>query len=257
VLLIHGQGGSQCRLVEEFEHWLKIAVGLTPTPLRPFVGSITGAMPLMNPDLSASMLRTPTMHAHLLKMRETGWEAYFPKAAVEVTARIRGQAELRASMTREQVAQRIADERAAALGVNAEAAHERLQQKTRDADYIAKRLKPADARRALADCFRLDPRSLPNERLERAFNDAFFRNAETRQPNSKKEREQLPGAVADRMHAAVGGVYCDVFTCDGESAKWIAPVRAALGLKPPIVLAGHPGGPAGFVADLVATWPIS
>ncbi len=75
-----------------------------------------------------------------------------------------------------------------------------------------------------------------------------------KQAGSGSESEALSGMPFDWLHL-VGAAYCDVFTCDRQVSEWLGDLRTRFGRRHQLAAKGHPGGPQGFVQDLMATWP--
>jgi hypothetical protein len=133
----------------------------------------------------------------------------------------------------------------------AEDAHQRLIRR-RDADYLSVAL-AADFPERFAMLFEQDLTTMRGFRICEAATNVLIRNAAERDPGSKAERRDLPGFTGDQLHAMAGAGYCDVFTCDWETLKWVGPIRKDLGLPEPLSLKNHPGGASGFVKALTAT----
>jgi hypothetical protein len=133
----------------------------------------------------------------------------------------------------------------------AAAAHDRLLARG-DHEYAAVQIGQAIQDRVV-QLFERDPGSFRTLRMSLAGMQELGRNAMARTPNSNTERKQIRGFAGDVLHAMAGGAYCDVFTCDGPTARWVAPMRAQFGLRPPLVLHNHAGGAAGFVDELMAS----
>jgi hypothetical protein len=133
---------------------------------------------------------------------------------------------------------------------NALAVHDRLLSR-RDPDYQRVQI-GRGLQVKFVELFDRDPKSFPTLRADWAQIEDLAKNAAARTPGSGTDTEQLEGMIGDRMHGVLGGSYSDVFTCDRYTNPWVAPVRSALGLRPPFVLAKYPGGPLKFVEALTA-----
>jgi hypothetical protein len=139
-----------------------------------------------------------------------------------------------------------------------------LRQRARDADgrltlkgdslYAGKTCSSGDVQDALVDTYARDPRAMPLFRADRRFFDGAAARVVRGQPGSKSLREALRGSLCDWLHL-VGAAYCDVFTCDRAVSDWLGDLRAPLGLRPQLAVGGHLAGVAGFVTELMASWP--
>ncbi|MEO8796392.1 MAG: hypothetical protein ABI551_00780 [Polyangiaceae bacterium] len=102
-----------------------------------------------------------------------------------------------------------------------------------------------------------DPRAMPLFRLRHALiagtAEKVERSRATHGQPSKSLVQELTSAFGDQMHI-VGAGYCDVFTCDARVAKWAGNVREQMAMQRQLAVRGC-GGPAGFVAALMATFP--
>jgi hypothetical protein len=117
-----------------------------------------------------------------------------------------------------------------------------------------RRRKIATPGRALVTLSRENPQSLPSWRMRSAFSEHLTERYRVKVPETHDSGDLL-GDFLDYQHAMVAPAYCDHFTCDGKVAAGLAGVRGRLGKRPPIKVRYHPGREAGFVAELMATFP--
>ena len=108
--------------------------------------------------------------------------------------------------------------------------------------------------KALVTLWRRNPKALPTWRIRAAFADHLTMRYRST-PYENHDAGDLLGDWFDFQHSLVAPAYCLHFTCDGKVAAAITRARVGLGLPPPIKVRNHPGGEAGFVAELMATFP--
>jgi len=93
--------------------------------------------------------------------------------------------------------------------------------------------------------------AMPSWRIATEFSARWNDLAGRRTPGSKRANA-MSSTFEDYVHLAVGGAYCDVFTCDADVSECIGPnVRRGFGLGPQTSVR-ETGGPAPFVARLMA-----
>jgi hypothetical protein len=240
---------------EEDEFWTKVAAGLTPSSsVEPFTGSLLAAFSAMTADASTEAFRRPgSVHPFLEAARTYG----FPEVEAKMIAMIRAfqrnaewARERRLSDARK--AEDVAYNRRVDLRTRAEAARKRLNVRL-DPDLGGKEI-DATVQDAIVDLVDRDSLAMPTWRMTGAFSARFADVSRGLQPGSKKERE-LVSSFFDYQHLAVAAVHCDVFTCDRMVREALTPSRVALGRSAALAPGQHPGGLAGFVADLMSTWP--
>ena len=139
----------------------------------------------------------------------------------------------------------------------AEATDARLTQ-AGDEGYFRKESTLPEIRARLIELYEADPKVMPLMRIRDRFNDGLSAHVERGQvvdgQPSKGLRKTLESNFGDWIHLG-GAAYCDVFTCDGIVAGWLDDVRETQGFERQRTVRGYPGGPQGFVTDLMATLP--
>jgi hypothetical protein len=127
-----------------------------------------------------------------------------------------------------------------------------------DAEFASSLIEGERIADRLLELFKHNPRCLPVCRADRMFvqgNADLVDGGEiTDGKPSNKLLKTLRSGFGDYMHLT-GMAYCDVATCDGTVSKWLGDLRTTLGLHPQLAARGHPDGTAGFVRDLMASWP--
>ena len=98
--------------------------------------------------------------------------------------------------------------------------------------------------------FEKEPKSLPATRVRHALASHWGKGFRVK---TSIKPDELLGDFFDYQHTAVAAAYCDVFSCDGRVEAGISAARVGLGRAPPLKRKRHPGGTAGFVADVMST----
>jgi len=218
----------------EVDAHVRTSLGLAPVRVQPFA------------------LRGRTMSEMVAVVRKLGWDPV-RRLGFDQTSMVRQDiAEIVAAEVSEEA---LAEKRAYAARVVirqlAAEAHDRLMERG-DREYASVQVGQTVQDR-LVELFEREPTSFRTLRMSLAGAQELGRNALERKAGSRTERSQLRGFAGDQLHAMAGAAYCDVFTCDGPTARWVGPMRAQFGLAPPVVLRGHIRGAAGFVDDLLAS----
>jgi hypothetical protein len=240
---------QRVQLAEE-EGWVRRATSVETQRADPFLPSIAALFPIA-PDISQRLLSRPQpLVALLVAMREL--RGRYDNLAPDHAARVR--------------ADRVAPEHAhvtSERGASIIELHHR-QDLARRATSAAQRLRSSGMlpdsctdQQVLHTAFALyesDESELPLYRIQKAYGKGLAEGIERRTAGSAKDVKALSGAAEDGLHL-VGAAYCDVFTCDRATSLSIGDVRQRIGRRPQLAVGGHPGGAAGFVGDLMATWP--
>jgi len=258
--------GSMAHRIQtlEAQAWTRIAVGADAIPAGvPFCEGLAAAFKdltpaaerlLSGPEPALRMVRDLRPSADWTARWE-GWRTQFVDWLMVVVEDHRAATEAGWSEGQKRAQQARNDERE--LRKVALAADTQLLADG-DEGYLWKRADVTDVGALLLGLYHFDPRALPLFRLGSRFNaGAIARAMRGRQDGgvaSKSVRKELGSAFGDYVHLA-GGAYCDVFTCDGAVASWIDDVREKAGLRRQVTARNHPGGPAGFVAELIASVP--
>lgn len=240
---------------EEDEYWTKVAAGLNPSvDVEPFTSSLIAAFSEITADASTEALRRPgSIHPFLDIARAHGFrglEAWMSETIHEVLVDREWAREQRWSDDRKD--EEIAHKRRVDLRIRAEEARMRINMRS-DADLKGRQLDAA-VQDALVNLVERDSLAMPTWRTTGAFSARFAEVASGLRPPSSKERE-LVSSFFDYQHLAVAAAHCDVFTCDRMVREAISPTREKLGRSTTLAAGKHPGGLAGFVADLMSTWP--
>jgi hypothetical protein len=240
---------------EEDEFWTKVAAGVTPSlRVEPFTGSLLAAFKAMTADASTEALRRPgSVHPFLDAARTYG----FPKVEAEMISIIRA-FQRNAAWARDQgwsearKTEDVAYKRRVDLRTRADSARKRLNARA-DRDLNGKAI-DATVQDAIVELVDRDPLAMPCWRMTGAFSARFAEVSRGLQPGSNKERA-LVSSFFDYQHLAVAAAHCDVFTCDRMVREALTPSRTALCKSAALAPGQHPAGIAGFVADLMSTWP--
>lgn len=101
----------------------------------------------------------------------------------------------------------------------------------------------------VVEAYRRDPFSLPAFHAANELMARFGEAAVGRSPGSQRDA-RLQSSIPDIDHATVGGVYCDVFSCDSETAGWLAPLRMGVGKPQPLTHRAFRNDGGAFAAAL-------
>lgn len=240
---------------EEDDFWTKIAAGFTPSSrVEPFTASLLAAFNAMTAEASTEAFGRPgSVHPFLDAARVYG----FSKVEANMIGMIRNFQQNAAWADQQgwsdaRKADDIAYNRRVDIRTRAEEARRRLNAR-RDPDLGGTDI-DATVQDALVEVLDGDPLAMPSWRLTTAFSARFAEVARGLQAGSKKERA-LVSSFFDYQHLAVAAAHCDVFTCDRMVRDAVTPARQSLGRSAAFAPGQHPGGLAGFVADLMSTWP--
>ncbi len=85
-------------------------------------------------------------------------------------------------------------------------------------------------------------------RLTTQYSSNWLDMAGRRQTSSKKFRD-LRSSFPDMVHVAIGGAYCDIFTCDADASVCVGVAREKLGL--PRQVSEREKGLDGFCRELL------
>jgi hypothetical protein len=227
---------------DEDEHWLKIVAGCpNPKPVEPFAPSMLAAFDGISVTESYQFLRAATLPAVFDEIRH----------APNLTTRISDRASRTAAAFNANRAafvppgtpdtevlrhQGSAHQRHRTdLRRRALQAHERLIARA-DPEYEPLKARLNDVVVPFSDLFFSTPTSFPLVQIEAAMNRGFIEAAVARTPGSRGFN-RLESSFADSFHAQAAA-YCDVFTCDILTSKWLGDQRRMLGLQPPVVFQG-------------------
>jgi hypothetical protein len=236
---------------EEHEHWTKVVAGCTnvepvrfcaPSMLSTFEGG----------PVSLNILDTHSLtQAFEEEIRDKSIARKMNRMALAFAA----QANLdRKSLeqTSEQNRKRFVDETEYRRGVQLRKAvlraDRRLTQRP-DLSYLERRSSLNDVVPAFVEVHKRNARSLPLTRVFDRLAKGFVETSAQRDIHGKNILS-LSSSLGDIFHALIGAAYCDVFTCDQLTARWLGDVRESLGWSAPLVFTGHA---AEFAKGIAAT----
>ncbi|HEY4015549.1 MAG TPA: hypothetical protein VGM06_19540 [Polyangiaceae bacterium] len=240
---------------EESDHWTKVAAGVPSAGVRPFSSTLMGAFHVLTPEATATLLGRQDQAFALLDLaRNIGHlkqERFIAHTAEWFRADLSWADENGLSFDKRR--EREAENEARALRELARESDQRLTER-RDTAYARRSCSRGQVQDLLVELFHDEPKAMPYFRVQRCLWPGFRSRAQRQRPGSKNEHDALSGALEDHLHASVGAAYCDLFTCDGDIAEWLAGIRPILGRRPQMTARKHVGGSEGFVWDLMATW---
>jgi hypothetical protein len=250
---------------DETDHWTKVAVGATGRTHFPYAASLEAAFRTLDHDGIEAMNRHGAPELALVTVARTArwrelWEERYVRRYVSMIVNV---SENHRSMretpgwTDETGRRQVTANFEESLRQRAREASIRMCV-AGDPEFASSPVEGERIAEKLLELFEQNARSLPACRAGQLFTqgnaDMVDRGEITDGVPSKKLLRTLRSGFGDYMHLT-GAAYCDVATCDRTVSNWLGDLRTTLGLRPQLAARDYPGGPAGFVRDLMASWP--
>lgn len=213
---------------DEEERCLKLCAGLATPPVNAFAPSLLSSLDDITVSDVPSALRGASVRS-FVEVARTAPQTPWQEALVTNLVHMRNDGQLADDLRLSDKARAdiLRENRRRDLVERAHAAHQRL---SADPAYVALKPDPEEisatfARRVAGDDTLLRSNTIVGDHVR-----ALLAVGVARSAGSRGERRLL-SAPLDAMHAAVGGAYCDIFTCDHETDRWLGSARERLGLE--------------------------
>jgi hypothetical protein len=238
-------------LTDEAEHWLQVALGLTPAPVQAFAPSMWAAFEKWTPSTAAVALEHASLPEAVQLFRAMQYSRGNELAKVAAQA-FRADRSQVTGWSEAQKAERVGYNRRVELRKIARATHLGLEARGNPA-YDALKQTGGGVMDPFVDFVERTPFALPAWRTMGTFTAGFADIAVRRTAGSKKDGE-LDSSMNDVQHAALG-IYCDVFTCDKLTSTILGDLRTTLGRARQFSV-GEMGDATRFVDALTGRLPL-
>jgi hypothetical protein len=229
---------------QETEHWLRRSLGESPDQVEPFAPSRLAAMPQLLVSESPDALRFIKLQDMLPVYKQLDFTNYREHTLQVAKLGHDDRNKALAKLSPQELESELAYRQRVSLRTLAGETQQRCDLPTRGLDG-----------RHVQDLFEelyfREPHSLPSWRVTHMFNAAWVSLNAVRTPGSQRFKRSK-STFGDWLHAATGGAYCQVFTCDKDTESCLGDVRSQMGLRRQM----SPGGNVQrFVAELLSIAP--